>query len=40
VALSALFRRFPALRVVGEPVSQKDTMSEAIEHLHVTSRPV
>lgn len=38
VSLSALFRRFPDLRVAGEPVSQKDTMSEAIEHLPVTSR--
>ncbi|KQZ85227.1 hypothetical protein ASD56_02370 [Microbacterium sp. Root166] len=37
VSLAALFRRFPALRVVGEPVSQMDTMSEAIEHLPVTS---
>ncbi|MCR2799323.1 cytochrome P450 [Microbacterium sp. zg-Y818] len=36
-SLAALFRRFPHLKVVGEPVTQKETMSEAIEHLPVAS---
>ena len=37
VSLSALFRRFPDLTVIGEPVAQADTMSEAIEHLRVST---